>query len=233
MKSCPECGKDNLDGAEFCQHCGKRISEPFFKKPPINPNQGQKLDKRLIITACIILLIIISVALYFNPLKQPTTSTVNSNPNIAFLTYDNELISFNYPETWKTLPNQTQYTVVALGNPSSKNNSTGSYSTYISVVKEDLPSGQNLKDTFDATYSAQKSQDSSYQPISNQSITIDGKTAYGIIYQKNISNVLKKEEAVWVAKNGITYVITLSTLPSDFDTNLDNLNLILQSFLIK
>lgn len=189
-----------------------------------------KIDKRLIILGGIIIVLIISIILFLNLSNQ---NSVDSTSTIAHATYDNGLVSFNYPEGWNILPNQTQEVIVAIGDPTSKENSTGLINTYFTLIKEPLPSGQNLKDTFDATYSQLKNQDSSYQPISNQTITINGKTVYENVFRKTVSNIQKQERSIWLEKSGIIYILTFSTLPDGFEKNKENFELIINSFQIK
>jgi hypothetical protein len=232
MTKCSHCGKENLDEAEFCQNCGKRVKDPFFRVPnniKTQENiktQSSRFDYKLAIALAVIILVIIVAFILLNiPKSQP--NVINS-PTLANDTYNNGIVSFNYPKNWVTLPNQTQNTVIALGDANSKNNS--SYTTYIAVFKEQQPSGQNLKNTFEATYNKIKMDDSSYQAISNRTVTVNGKTAYEITYQKNVNSQLKKEKSVWVEKNSIIYIITLSSNPNDFEGNINNFNLVVGSF---
>lgn len=223
---CPKCNYQNDRKNKKCTVCGAELKRTFTESFSYY-NKKYKLNIILVVS---VIAIIIAFSAILTSLSVPNKEPI---PNIASITFENQEISFKYPENWDILPNQTQNMVIAFGDPTSKNNTTGTPNTYITVLKEQLPSGQNLKDTFNVTYSKLKTIDSSYQNLSNQVITIDGRTAYENVYYKNISNVKKQERAVWVEKNGVVYIITLSTLPGEFDKNQDNFNLVSNSFHIK
>jgi hypothetical protein len=148
-------------------------------------------------------------------------------------TYNSSGISFNYSSNWQELPNiKTPNAIVAVGDPNSVNSSTNNVNTLVIIQKVAMPQGTTLKQTYDDIY-AQYAKDSSYRAISEKTVTVNGLTAYENIHRINVSGVQKEEKAVWFGKNGNIYVILCGALPSDFDSQRANFDMVINSFKIQ
>lgn len=95
-----------------------------------------------------------------------------------------------------------------------------------------LWTGNTLKESFDATFKEYTNNDSSIQLISERTLNINGLTAYEKVYYINISGVKKQERSTWLEENGTIYIILCNALPSEFDSQQTNFDLITFSFKI-
>ncbi len=147
-------------------------------------------------------------------------------------TYNDSGISFSYPDNWQKLGNVTnaQNLVVAFGDPDSMNSSTNLANTFVFVQKIQLPAGYTLKQAQDAVFAMVKTSDPNFQKISNRTITVNGLTGYEVTYKENAGGVQKQEVSAWFAKNGYIYVVTGSTLPSEFNNQKAKFDAIINSF---
>lgn len=153
--------------------------------------------------------------------------------NVPTKTYQNDQLSFEYPETWVEVnASSTPSVVVAVGDPKSAD-SNGNINTLTAIQKAPLPSGSTLKDTFDATYQNFAQTETTYKMVSEGSITVNGISGYENIHTIDVKGVTKKERAVWLEKNGTIYVILCGALPANFDTANADFNVIINSFKIK
>lgn len=153
-------------------------------------------------------------------------------PDIPSRTYSGDGISFQYPESWTTnLKSETPNTLAVVGDPKSQD-ADGNVNTLVVIQSTSLPSGQTLKETYDATYEEAAS-DPSFVQISEKTLIIDGLEAYENIHKVDVKGIQKKERAVWLEKNGIIYVILCGALPADFNAEQTNFDLIIFSFKIE
>ncbi|MBU4534719.1 MAG: hypothetical protein KKF16_02545 [Euryarchaeota archaeon] len=152
--------------------------------------------------------------------------------DIPSQTFSGSGISFEYPEAWPSdLESETPNSLVVVGDPESQD-ANGSITTLVAIQSTTLPSGQTLKETFDATYSTAES-NTNFESISQRSLTLNGVEAYENIHRINVNGVQKQERAVWLEKNGTIYVILCGALPADFDAQQKNFDLIINSFKIQ
>jgi hypothetical protein len=147
--------------------------------------------------------------------------------------YNANGISFNYPTSWQQFSSNTTDSVVAVGDPNSKDNSTGGVNTLVVIQQAALPSGQDLKGTYDATYAQYVSSEPTYKLISESTTTVDGTTAYVNTHTIEVNGVTKQEEAVWLSKNGNIYVILCGALPGDFAAQQSNFDMVINSFKVQ
>ena len=125
-----------------------------------------------------------------------TTSVDTTVPDIPSKTYSANNITFKYPEAWTNeLTSTTPNTVTVVGDPDSED-ADGNVNTLAVIQRAALPSGQTLKETYDATY-ASSANETGYKLVSERSFTLDGTTAYENIHEVEVSGVLKKERATW------------------------------------
>lgn len=159
-----------------------------------------------------------------------TTKINTTVPDIPSKTYAKDGISFKYPESWtkSNLVSQTTNTLAIVADPDSTD-SSGNYNTLAVIQTVALPSNTTLKEAYNSAYSTYEN-DSSYVIVSQRVLTIDGTAAYENIHKINVDGVTKKERATWLEKNGTIYVILCGALPSDFDSQQTNFDLITFSF---
>lgn len=58
---CPECGKKNEDGAQFCEHCGAKIVEESKVVLPKQPRKPMKKRTKIIIIVAVILVLVLGI----------------------------------------------------------------------------------------------------------------------------------------------------------------------------
>jgi len=160
------------------------------------------------------------------------TAVNTTVPDIPSKTYAKNGISFEYPQSWTSaVSTNIPGTIVGLADPKSIN-SDRNYNTLAIVSKDQLWTGNTLKESFDATFKEYTNNDSSIQLISERTLNINGLTAYEKVYYINISGVKKQERSTWLEENGTIYIILCNALPSEFDSQQTNFDLITFSFKI-
>ena len=58
---CPECGKKNEEGAQFCEHCGARIVDDSKVVLPKQPRKPMSKRNKIIITVSALLIVILVI----------------------------------------------------------------------------------------------------------------------------------------------------------------------------
>lgn len=148
-------------------------------------------------------------------------------------TYNFNGISFNYSSSWQEISNiKTQDAIAGFGDPDSVDEPTNDVNTLVIVQKVPMPSGSTLKQFYDDTYT-KYAQDSTFQTISNKTITVNGLTGYENVHKIIVDGNLKEERVVWLEKNGNAYVILCGALIGDFDSQQPNFNIVINSFKIQ
>ncbi|MCK9151473.1 PsbP-related protein [Methanobacterium alcaliphilum] len=161
-----------------------------------------------------------------------TSNGTNVVPDIPAKTYSQDNITFKYPESWiSNLTSTTPNTIAIVGDPDSQD-SSGNIDTLAVIQTIALPSGQTLKQTYDATYAGYANM-TGYELVSQRTLTIDGVTAYENIHKVEVGGVVKQERATWLEKDGQIYVILCGTLPEDFNSQQTNFDLITYSFQVE
>ena len=148
-------------------------------------------------------------------------------------TYNANGVSFNYPTSWQQYSSPNTGALVAVGDPNSKDNSTGNPTSIVVIQSIPLPSGENMKQVYDANYAQFSSSLTNYKTISENTTTVDGTTAYVNVHSFDNNGVTTQEEAVWLSKNNNIYVILCSALQSNFASQQDNFNMIINSFKVQ
>lgn len=157
-------------------------------------------------------------------------TTINNQTSISTKTYSANGIFFNYPDNWQLMASSTPNAIASVGDPKTSDSSTKNVNTFVVIQKKAVPSGTTLKQAYDNTYAQFASTDSSFQQISDSTTTVDGTTAYVNTHKVDVSGVQKQEKAVWFEKDGNIYVILCGALPSDFNSEQENFDAIINTF---
>jgi len=148
-------------------------------------------------------------------------------------TYNSNGISFNYPGSWKEISATNVDSVAGVGDPNSFDNSTKMENTVVVIQKIEMPSGYTLNQVVDTIITQFASQDPNFQKISENTITVNGATAYEVVYKMGSNGVQKQEKAVFLEQNGNLYDISCSALPNDFDSQQANFDMVINSFKVQ
>ncbi len=154
-------------------------------------------------------------------------------------TYTKNNISFNYPYLWvEGNPSQLlKGEIVAVIDPNSTNSdkATLDEGAYTSVVigTKSLSPGDTLKGYYNGLVK-QGHDYEGYKHISNREFTLNGQTAYEIIYtSKWGTGKVGKTREVLTERNGKVYDISCSSLVNDFDKNKASFDMIINSFKVQ
>lgn len=172
--------------------------------------------------------------------------------NNGMSTYSNNGISFNYPSTWKEANPIHQNSVITLADPNSVNLTTP---IGVAVLKFPIPSGSDLKSAFNSRYKSMPhftetdsditgsiTSNREFTEISNQTITINGVTAYEIIYKLNTtsytnnsanSSSITQIRDVWFENNGNVYEIVMFSSVSDYESQKTYFDTIINTFKVQ
>jgi len=179
----------------------------------------------------ILFITLLVVVLVSGCLESSDKPSVLETPDIASITYFAHGISFEYPESWIIYSEDlSPDNLVLVINPESRDEE-GNIETLVEVQVTPLPDGQNLEDTFNATYKS-AAEEPNIVIISQRVLSINRIKAYENISQVEEEEVLKKKRDVWLEKNGIIYVIRCAALDSDFDQEQIYFDLIISTFQI-
>lgn len=132
-KICPKCGESNKDTSVFCENCGAEIPKTGYvpsssKIPPESKSgggwwsqqsSGVKAGIAIGGICCIgIIVVIVLLGVFFPDQTTFNTNfntTVPSTTTVSGQTYDDGVISFNYPDGFK---NSTMPDFITSGDPS-------------------------------------------------------------------------------------------------------------------
>jgi hypothetical protein len=146
--------------------------------------------------------------------------------NMTNNTYSGEGVSFNIPSNWhvsKLVDGSTTNVFI------DKYGST--YYTRITVAVSSNPEG--MSDLAIISEIQNPSNPSSWQKISNSTMTVDGNTAYEttfIVDDSTFSPEIMKVQQIIFSKNGNTYGLEFQAPDKDFDQEKSNFNITLNSF---
>ena len=176
------------------------------------------------------LIIILMLAFLVLSFSADNISNIANSNNIKAYnsttnTYSGNGISFNYPSNWNV---QT-------------NNQAGN--NEIMVVSDDtvfqvsiLPKPPGMSDQEAITAIQSSTYPDGFQKISNNTLTIDGNTAYETIYAVNNPSIFHEiiiiQQIVFV-KNGTTYSLDFQAPNNEFNNEKPNFDIILNSFKIQ
>jgi hypothetical protein len=154
-------------------------------------------------------------------------------------TYSENGISFDYPYTWQE-ENQSDLLkgeLMGVFDPNSINldkaNSYEATTTSVIIGTKALSQGSTLKEYYNSLVQ-QGYNYQNYKRISNREFTLDGQPAYEIIYvSKWVIGKTGKTKEIFIQRNGRVYVIICSALVNDFDNNIANFDMVINSFKVQ
>jgi hypothetical protein len=125
--------------------------------------------------------------------------------------YQKDNISFNYPVNWKAgyiydLPGA----LVGISESSQVD---------VKIFKYKTPQDSGLKEVYYQSVNNHSTNLAKYcyQQVSNKTMSVDGTTAYELIYQIgcNSTQTRQKIREVWLEKNGYIYTIVCTVIPPE------------------
>jgi hypothetical protein len=168
-----------------------------------------------------IIIILIFVALASGCTSQTTQNQTNTK------TYAANGISFQYPNQWQEIPPENLTTKTSSGSNIIAGVIDPNNSDILVLVQ--TTSATNAKQSFDATKTALNT--AGGQIVSESTTTVDGATAYQMDY--TITTSIPKKERLILFEKGKIYGLTYSTPQADFDSQLNNFNVIVNSFKVQ
>lgn len=157
-----------------------------------------------------------------------TSGCVNNDPNNQTNTYSGNGISFTYNGTWEVANSTSPNAVVAVGDPKTVDAEKNPY-TFVLIQKPNATQNNDLQQTYNQNY-AKMFNNSSNQRVSEANITINNNKALENIYLTNSSGMQMQMRAVWLTQKGVIYVILCGTIPSNFDKEQKNFDMVINSF---
>jgi len=175
----------------------------------------------------IIILILAFLVLSFS--ADNISNIANSNNikayNSTTNTYSGNGISFNYPSDW----------LVQTDNPDgNKVIMVVSNNTTFQVSISTNPQGMSDQEAITAIQTS--TNPSGFQKISNNTLKIDGNTAYETTYTINNPTIFPEittDQQIALVKNGTTYSLDFQAPTNDFNNEKPNFDIILNSFKIQ
>jgi hypothetical protein len=199
------------------------------------------LQKRYIGLILGILIVVVLSAGYIIDNMTGTVTNINMDGN----TYSGDGVSFNIPANWqvsKIVDGSTTNIDITNNNPivdgsianiamTNNTNYNPNNDTKITVAVSPIPKGMSNQHVIDMIQNPQNQ--GNYQKISNNTLTVDGITAYETLFRVNdssISNEILTSEQIIFNKNGNTYGLTFQAPENTFNQEKSNFNITLNSF---
>lgn len=242
-KYCPECGKENLNSAEFCENCSEKLPGSTGTPPRGNAevpssdgwwnrqSSGAKLAMALASLCCIGLILLVGLSGFLFPDQTNSSFTTSWDSTTLDKTFSKGGLTFKYPSSWE--PTTVKY------NGENPNEELGVFSSpenLVLTVNKDMPgdSSATIKQAKDSTKKNLKKLNSA-KILSDTSKTVNGRTIYEIsyTYQDN-SNEDSKGLAVITGKDGeVAYYLMFVSDVNTFDENQGLINNIIDTIKVK
>ncbi|MCE5213441.1 MAG: hypothetical protein LLF83_01825 [Methanobacterium sp.] len=155
----------------------------------------------------------------------------NNNDTNATKKYSQNGISFVYNGTWDIANTTSPNSVVAVGDPKSIDNQNNPY-TFVLIQKPNSTENNDLYATYAKNYNTFFN-NTTNQRVSEANITVNNNPAFENVYITNSGGIQRQMRAVWVSQKGVIYVILCGALPSNFDKEQKNFDLVINSFKVQ
>jgi len=199
----------------------KKIENYILTFQMILDKEVNMLKKNLLLLTLISGLVLVSGCI--NGGNQTTNNTNKTQ------LYSGDEFTFNYPNSWQQIQSMAPNSTVAVGDPESAD-SNGNVPISVVVQKTIKQPGITLLSYYNSTYTQFAAQNLGYRPISEGTVLINGVNTLENIYYINSGGIQKQERAIWIQNNRIIYVILCSAPVSDFSSQQENFDIIVNSF---
>ena len=219
--NCINCGTENPENAQFCQECGSKLKN---SKPP----KKSKKEAMIVIgvVGLAVILVILGLFGYLFTSNNLSNGYVVYNNSTPMQQYNGYNISFNYPQTWNlrviNSNNSTTGPIINVYQSAGPMNPT--------EFQVQLQPNYGLSEQAALNLNANNQMDGGVK-ISNDTLIIDGITAYEDIYLVNngqLNDVTFNQ--IYFVKNDTTYLITLQAPQSNYNNVKPVFNMFLNSF---
>lgn len=157
-----------------------------------------------------------------------TSGCVNNDNSNTTKSYSGNGVSFTYNGTWNIANTTSPNGIVAVGDPRTVD-AENNPNTFVLIQKANVTVGSDLQAAYNQNY-ANFFNKTANQRVSEANITINNNRALENVYITNSGGVQRQMRAVWISQNGVVYVILCGTIPSSFDKEQPNFDLVINSF---
>ncbi len=157
-----------------------------------------------------------------------SSGCVNNDDSNTTKSYSGNNVSFIYNGTWEIANTSSPNAIVAVGDPNAIGANNEPY-TFVLIQKPNATNSSDLQEVYTENY-ATLFNNTTNQRVSEANITVDGNKALENVYLTNSSGTQLKMRAVWLTQDGVIYVILCGALPSNFDNEQSNFDLVIDSF---
>ncbi len=157
-----------------------------------------------------------------------TSGCVTDDNANSTKTYSGNGISFVYNGTWDIANTTSPNAIVAVGDPKTVD-AQKNPSTFVLIQKSNVTNGTDLLTAYTQNY-ANFFNNTTNQRVSEANITVNNNKAMENVYMTNSGGVQMQMRAVWLTQNNVIYVILCGAIPSNFDKEQKNFDLVINSF---
>lgn len=143
--------------------------------------------------------------------------------------YIGDEFSFDYPVDWQQIQNTAPNSIIAFGDPKTAT-ANGNVPVSVVIQRTLVPSGSNMQNYYNSTYTGFAAQNLGYRPISEGTVMINGINTLENEYYISSGSMQKHVRAVWIQKGRVVYIILMSAPVKEFPSNQENFNTIISSF---
>ncbi|HOI41073.1 MAG TPA: PsbP-related protein [Methanobacterium sp.] len=233
-KFCPECGKENVNSAEFCENCGEQLPKSATVSaasdiPSTKPKGGWWSQQSTGVKAGIALgglcCLGLIVVVFFFGLFIPDLSTMNTTTSDSTMdsttslskTFSKDGITFKYPGDWETKKNRpttdNSQNIGILASPDGFG---------VFVYKEVIPAGETstVKEAYEGTKKNFKEDPYTLEFISESQRSVNGIKAYQMIFTGKGENQTNKIQYLVLGEDDeIIYYLQFMDKESSFNSN--------------
>lgn len=172
------------------------------------------------------------IAIILLSLVVMASGCISDNNTNKTNTYSKNGISFVYNGTWEVSNTTSPNAIVAVGDPKTVDSQTKYPSTFVLIQKANASLGNNLSNAYTQNY-AKFFNKSNNTHVSEANITVNNNKAMENVYITTSGGMQMEMRAVWMAQNGAIYVILCGALPSNYDKEQKNFDLVINSFKVQ
>jgi eukaryotic-like serine/threonine-protein kinase len=145
-----------------------------------------------------------------------------------YTAYENKYFKINHPENWQVIDNeQNIITGEKIKFSIPKLTEKDNFQEKLTISIEECPG------TFDECKNNEKRKIPAGQNISDETVTLGGKSAYKLTYTTKKDNIDLKNMKVGTLQGGQVYTITYTADTNDFDKYLPAVQAMIKSFELK
>ena len=178
--------------------------------------------KRILAIGLLLILLIVGGSFLIN---NPINFSNDADDSKTSVEYTENGITLSIPGNWVSAKSNSNETVLAVADPSRKDNSGFNC---INVNIEKKSNARGLETEFNSNYNT-LARNSDFNILFEGNASFNGERAMEADYTSESNGMLKQHKAIWIQKDSDIYVILCSAPKSEFNEKLSTFDFIINS----